>query len=149
MTFSDYYIFTDGSCLGNPGPGGWAFLVVKKVGSNKGKKIKLRSGKLDVTTNNLAEMKAMKEALLYIKQRCKSTTVTIYTDSKYVMNCLLRVWQPKIHLDKWRKLYSLIENTIHVKWIKAHTTNKGFRAMCNSIVDERAKNEAKEVLDTF
>ncbi len=150
--FSDYYIFTDGSCLGNPGPGGWAFLVVKKISDHRGKKVRLRSGNLNKTTNNLAEMEAMKNALLYLQQKWNNkqqtrTAITIYTDSKYVMNCLLGVWKPKIHADIWEQihcLYHLITDILFlkVKWMKAHTNLSSFRAKCNSVVDIRARYEA-------
>ena len=65
--------FTDGSCKGNPGPGGWA--AVLTYGEHR----KVISGELEMTTNNQAELVAIKEALTAIK---KPVELHVYTDSK-------------------------------------------------------------------
>ena len=71
-------IYTDGSCLGNPGPGGWSFIIRYKNG-----KIKESSGSKKNTTNNRMELIAAIEAIKYFK---KKTKINIYTDSKYLEN---------------------------------------------------------------
>jgi ribonuclease HI len=68
-------VYTDGSCLGNPGPGGWAVL---------GPDFKLSGGQ-DNTTNNIMEMTAVVKALEECIKR-KIVSVTIFTDSTYVKN---------------------------------------------------------------
>ena len=68
-------IYTDGSCLGNPGKGGWAAIIL-----SEGKKIELKGSKKD-TTNNQMELLAPIEAL---KKIPKGSKVQIFTDSKYV-----------------------------------------------------------------
>ena len=70
-------IYTDGSCLGNPGNGGWAAIIL-----NDGKKTEIKGSKKD-TTNNQMELLAPIEAL---KKIPKGSKVQIFTDSKY---CLL------------------------------------------------------------
>jgi len=71
-------VYTDGSCLGNPGPGGWAYLIENVIGRGGSK----------ITTNNIMEMTAVIKAL----EKCIEMgydTVTIYTDSNYVKLGLL------------------------------------------------------------
>ena len=70
-------IYTDGACFGNPGEGGWGAILIYKEFQKK------ISGFKKETTNNQMEIKAVIEALKIIK---KSSKITIYTDSKYVMN---------------------------------------------------------------
>ena len=70
-----YNIYTDGSCLGNPGKGGWAAIIIKD-----GKKTKIKGNKKD-STNNQMELLAPIEAL---KKIPKGSKVQIFTDSKYV-----------------------------------------------------------------
>ncbi len=69
-------IYTDGACRGNPGPGGWAALLIA------GKERKEVSGADTATTNNRMELMAVIGALNALKRRC---AVKLYTDSKYVL----------------------------------------------------------------
>ena len=69
-------IYTDGACSGNPGPGGWAALLIY------GDKTREISGGLPYTTNNKMELQATIEALKQLKEPC---IVELYTDSKYVL----------------------------------------------------------------
>ncbi len=75
-------IFTDGACSGNPGPGGWAAIMVSPLG-----KVKELGGSEAHTTNNKMELTAALEALVTLSKVKKLSTnlVTIYTDSKYVI----------------------------------------------------------------
>ena len=70
-------IWTDGSCLGNPGPGGWAFIATN------GKDVAERSGGESTTTNNRMELTAVIKALSAAK---KHDEIEIHTDSQYVKN---------------------------------------------------------------
>ena len=74
-------IYTDGSSLGNPGPGGWGTVVV-----DGSKIIKELGGYNKDTTNNRMELQAAIEALKYMHKIHKEDTVTIYADSAYVLN---------------------------------------------------------------
>lgn len=74
-------LYTDGACSGNPGPGGWAF-VLRDV--KTGKELTGSGGKRD-TTNNQMEMQAVIEGLGALKKRCR---VELYSDSSYVLQGL-------------------------------------------------------------
>ena len=118
-------IFTDGGCLGNPGPGGWA--VILQYGSQK----KELSGGEPDTTNNRMELRAAIAGLASLKEPC---SVTVYTDSQYVRRGIIewihkwkaRGWMrtaraPVKNADLWRELDA--EATRHqVKWtwLKGH-----------------------------
>ena len=86
-------IYTDGSCFGNPGPGGWAFIIKDKNG-----KILEFAGSENHTTNNKMELTAVIKSLLYIK---KNTILNIYTDSKYVKEGITN-WINKWKLNGWK-----------------------------------------------
>jgi ribonuclease HI len=84
------YIYTDGSSLGNPGPGGWAAILKYK---NSEKEI---SGGEKFTTNNRMELLAVIESLDKIKN--KNIPIELYTDSKYVVDSINKGW-----LFNWAK----------------------------------------------
>ena len=79
-------IYTDGSCIGNPGPGGWAAIILN------GDKQNIISGKKKVTTNNQMELMAAINALTFFSRKQK---IIIYTDSNYVKEGItnwIKVW---------------------------------------------------------
>lgn len=82
-------IYTDGACLGNPGPGGWAAILTY------GDTQKEISGHEAQTTNQRMELKAAVEALAALKRPCK---VNIHSDSAYLVNAFRQGW-----LDRWRR----------------------------------------------
>lgn len=115
-------IYTDGACSGNPGPGGWAAVLMY------GEKIKEISGGEKVTTNNKMELIAPIEALKQLKQPCR---VKLHSDSAYLINCFKDKWhvgwerngwvnskkEPVSNKELWQELLSLCK--IHeVEWIK-------------------------------
>ena len=141
-------VFTDGSCLGNPGNGGWAFLV-----NNKGV-ISSRSGyKLD-TTNNQMELIAAIKAIEYLINHEK---INIYTDSNYVKSGItswITNWKknnwktvsksPVKNKDLWERLDKLnCSKKIEWKWVKAHETNK-----LNNEVDLLARQAAETLTES-
>ena len=71
-------IYTDGGCSGNPGPGGWAFVILS--GDSK----VMLSGGEAATTNNRMELTAVISALRYISLNMQDSAITLYTDSQYV-----------------------------------------------------------------
>ena len=135
-------IYTDGSCLGNPGKGGWAAVIIN---DNKEEAI---FGSEKESTNNRMELTAAINALLKIKQDKK---IKIYTDSKYVKdgiekwisNWKLNNWKNANkkdvkNKDLWTKLDSLInKKEISWNWVKAHSINE-----YNNKVDILARNAA-------
>ncbi|HWE05889.1 MAG TPA: ribonuclease HI [Rhizomicrobium sp.] len=85
-------IFTDGACSGNPGPGGWAAIL------RSGRREKAISGGERATTNNRMEMTAAIRGLETLKL---PSTVTIYTDSRYLMDGAT-LWMKRWKLNGWR-----------------------------------------------
>ena len=136
-------IYTDGSCLNNPGNGGWAAII-----SNDGK-VKKISGSVKGTTNNKMELMAPIKALQKIE---KNQQIKIYTDSQYVRlgitnwihKWIKNNWQtskkdPVKNKELWVELYELT-NSYEVQWIwvKAHSGN-----VLNEEVDLLAKQAAE------
>jgi len=135
-------IYTDGSCLGNPGPGGWAAIII-----DDGKKTQIKGNKKN-TTNNQMELLAPIEAL---KKIPKGSKVEIFTDSKYVKSGItewIHNWkkngwktadkQPVKNKELWEEL-DLLANEFEISWnwVKAHSTDK-----LNNEVDLIAREEA-------
>ena len=135
-------IYTDGSCIENPGKGGWAAIIL-----DDGKKIEIKGNKKD-TTNNQMELLAPIEAL---KKIPKGSKVQIFTDSKYVKSGItewIHNWKKNgwktvnkkevSNKELWTEL-DLFNNEFEISWnwIKAHSTNK-----FNNEVDLLAKNAA-------
>ena len=135
-------IYTDGSCLKNPGDGGWAAIIIK---NGKNKNI---SGSEKNTTNNRMELLAPINAL---REMNDSSKITIYTDSQYVKlgitewinKWLNNNWQTSKkedvkNKDLWLELHNL-DKSLNVKWnwVKAHAGNP-----MNEEVDLMAKKAA-------
>ena len=89
---SEVEAFTDGACLGNPGPGGWAALL--RAGGSE----RMLAGGDSATTNNRMELMAAINALEALKRPCR---VTLTTDSRYVMQGIEQ-WVPKWVANGWR-----------------------------------------------
>ncbi len=136
-------LITDGSCLGNPGPGGWAAIL--RHGEHK----KELSGSDPRTTNNRMEMTAVIEALATLKQPCR---ILVEIDSEYVKNGITqwiyswkkRGWktsakQPVKNEDLWRKLdQAIAPHDIEWKWVKGHADHDD-----NNRCDELAREAAE------
>ena len=124
------YIYTDGACKGNPGPGGWGALLQY----NEHKK-EINGFSLD-TTNNIMELTAVIESLSIIKSKSE---ITIITDSNYVKDGItkwINNWKekgwktankkPVKNKTLWKKLDNLTNNhNITWKWVRGHTGNPG------------------------
>lgn len=120
------YIYTDGSCSGNPGPGGWGAIL------KHNSKVKKISGGNSDTTNNRMEITAVIEALKALKVPCN---VFLYTDSQYVCNSINNGWvnswkkrgwrksdnKPALNVDLWEELLTLLEkHNVEFNWVKGH-----------------------------
>ena len=92
---SEVHLFTDGGCSGNPGPGGWAYLLQHPA---TGKQIE-RSGGERETTNNRMELTALIEGLSALK---KPSCVQVFTDSVYVGKGITE-WMTKWKANGWRR----------------------------------------------
>lgn len=95
MTKSEVHLFTDGACSGNPGPGGWAFILRHPA---TGKELE-RSGGERESTNNRMELTAVVEGLAALKKPAK---VEIFTDSVYVGKGMVE-WLPKWKANGWKR----------------------------------------------
>jgi ribonuclease HI len=117
-------IFTDGACLGNPGPGGWAALL------RSGKHEKIIQGNEDQTTNNRMELMAALQALKSLTRPCQ---VDLYTDSEYLRrgitewmeNWRARGWKRKggslANVELWQALDTVVkEHQIKWHWVRGH-----------------------------
>ncbi len=145
-------IYTDGSCLGNPGPGGYC-AILKAFKDNTLIKEKIIKGAQANTTNNQMELKALVEALKHIKK--PNQHIIIYTDSKYVadgINKWLKNWIAKDfagvkNSDLWKELYKLLKlQNVEVNWVKAHQNDKTENSNNNNLCDKIAKEEAMKIL---
>ena len=127
----EYTIYTDGACSGNPGPGGWGFVVV----DNNNKKLLNKNGGEKLTTNNRMELTAVIRALDALKEPCK---VTLTTDSQYVVNSVEKKWlynwekknwirsknDPVPNTDLWKQLIPLLEKHVWVRGHNGHPENE-------------------------
>ncbi|ACS78245.1 MULTISPECIES: ribonuclease HI [Maridesulfovibrio] len=119
-------IYTDGSCLGNPGKGGYGAVLL----FNEHRK-ELSQG-YKKTTNNRMEMRAVIAALTELKEPCE---VTLYTDSQYVKNAFTKKWidnwqkngwktaakKPVKNKDLWLQFIPLLEkHDVTFRWVKGH-----------------------------
>jgi ribonuclease HI len=123
-------LFTDGACSGNPGPGGWAFILR----CNQTEKELERSDGDPQTTNNKMELTAVIRGLEALREPCD---VTLYADSSYVLqgmsswmaNWKRRGWQrkdgsrlvPVKNVELWKKLDELMQiHRVHFEHVKGH-----------------------------
>ncbi|MDP2636757.1 MULTISPECIES: ribonuclease HI [unclassified Pseudoalteromonas] len=135
-------IYTDGSCLGNPGPGGYGIFMLYN-----GHEKEMSQG-YTLTTNNRMEMLAAIVALESLTRPCE---INLTTDSQYVKqgieswvaNWKKRGWKtsakkPVKNVDLWKRLDEACNrHTITWKWVKGHSGNK-----YNEIVDDLARDAA-------
>ena len=106
------HIYTDGACLGNPGPGGWGAVIVQD-----GHKTEL-SGREDDTTNNRMEIMAAIKGLEATPERSE---VTIYSDSRYLVNTMTKGWKRKANTDLWTALDTVVlRRSVDWEWVKGH-----------------------------
>jgi|SRR5215475_1856969 len=124
-------IYTDGACIGNPGPGGYGVVLLY------GKHRKEISGGFRLTTNNRMEIFAAIAGLRALKSKCD---VTIYSDSQYVVNAIMkgwvRRWEAKgwmrnktdraVNIDLWEQMLDLLDNQNKVDfvWVRGHAGNR-------------------------
>lgn len=136
MTLKKLEIFTDGSSLGNPGPGG--FCAIIKYGD---KKVTAKGGEAH-TTNNRMEMSAIIAGLYVARKKFpKETVCGVYSDSNLIMETLKKGWKRKKNKDLWVKLDAAASkfSEISWQWIKGHAGHKE-----NTLADRIAVKEAKK-----
>ena len=92
-------LWTDGACSGNPGPGGWAAILVARDATGAVTKQVERSGGDPATTNNRMELQAVIEGLRALQ---RPSTVTVHIDSSYVMDAIVKRWYVGWQARGWK-----------------------------------------------
>ena len=136
-------IYTDGSSLGNPGPGGYGVVIPSNGGP-----LELSAG-YRRTTNNRMELLA---CIVGLEQLKKRSSVALYSDSRYVVDGLTKGWakkwrsnnwrksngEPALNVDLWKRLLSLCElHDVHFVWVKGHAGNPG-NERCDQLATQAA-----------
>jgi ribonuclease HI len=141
-------IYTDGACSGNPGPGGWGFVIID------GENTKSSSGCEPSTTNNRMELTA---AIKAIEAVDVTLPIILHTDSTYVQkgitewiirwkknNWITSSKKPVLNKDLWLQLDDYTQcRDISWIWIKAHQSNDNEDAVYNNMADELATSAIK------
>ena len=137
-------IYTDGSCKQNPGPGGWAAILVYK-----GKEKELCGGEPE-TTNNRMELLSVINALSALKEPCE---VLITNDSKYVVDGITKGWaeswkangwkksdkKPALNTELWDRLLTLCsEHKVSFEWVKGHAGHP-YNERCDTLAQGEAE----------
>ena len=105
-------VYTDGSCIGNPGPGGWAAIIVQDGAT------RTLHGREDNTTNNRMEILAVIKG---VEALPASVDVRVHSDSKYVINTMTKGWKRNANKDLWGKLDAEVgRRSVQWNWVKAH-----------------------------
>ncbi len=136
-------IYTDGSCHGNPGPGGYAAVLQRADRSTV-----IIHGAEWYTTNNRMELTAVIEGLKLVTS---PSAITIFTDSKYVADLINRsdlksfIKNPqKKNTDLIRRIVSLSDgHSVHANWIKGHAGNK-INEICDTLANDEANRLERE-----
>ena len=147
MTQKKVIIYTDGSSLGNPGPGGWGAVLMY------GRHRKELSGGFKLTTNNRMELLAAIEALKALKTD-KKQNVTLHSDSSYLVNSMTKGWiekwkqnnwmkktKPLLNVDLWKELFKQkMKHNVEFVRVAAH---KGIaeNERCDQLAKEAASQE--------
>lgn len=120
------YIFSDGACSGNPGPGGYGVIL-----RYEGREKELSGGEVE-TTNNRMELMGVITGLEALRYPCR---VILQTDSKYVVDSVTKGWargwrkngwkksdkSPALNVDLWERLLNLLDiHEVEFNWIKGH-----------------------------
>ena len=145
----EVFLYTDGACSGNPGAGGWAAVL------RYGKHEKELSGGEAQTTNNRMELTAVIEGLQALKESC---AVSVYSDSKYVVDAVNQGWarkwqqngwmrnkkEPALNPDLWEKLLTLLDrHQVAFYWVKGHDGHQE-NERCDRLAVAQVQNYLKK-----
>ena len=127
---NNFEIYTDGACIGNPGPGGWAAIVI-----HDGTQDQLAGGE-PKTTNNRMEITA---AIRGIEAAPPGSTLTVWSDSEYVIKTMTRGWKRKVNNDLWDQLDAAVaKRKVSWEWVRGHSGHP-----LNELADQLARDEAR------
>lgn len=147
-------IYTDGGCLGNPGPGGYG--VVLRYGEHE----KRLSGGFRQTTNNRMEIMAAITGLEALKSPC---SITLYSDSKYLVDAMRLGWverwkangwrrnkkEKAVNVDLWERLLAVCEgHTVSFVWIEGHAGHR-YNEACDVLSKQAAARADLPVDDGY
>jgi ribonuclease HI len=142
-------IYTDGACLGNPGPGGYGAVLIH------GDRTKEISEGFPETTNNRMELLAVISALEFLKTPCR---VTIFTDSQYISKAINQGWLEKWQKNGWKTsnrtdvknkdlwqalLKMLRKHRVSFEWVKGHSGDY-YNERCDVLAREAAEGLREE-----
>ena len=143
-------IYTDGSCLGNPGPGGYGAVITTPEESKE-----ISEG-YRLATNNRMEILAVIKALETLSQ---ISSVDVYSDSKYVVDAITKGWasrwrsngwmrnrkEPAINPDLWERLLDLCsQHLVKIKWVKGHSGDH-YNERCDYLAVAAAKGHDLQI----
>ena len=143
-------LYTDGACSGNPGPGGWAAILMYQ-----GHRKELSGGEA-ATTNNRMELMGVIEGLRALKEPC---SVELWSDSRYVIDALEKGWASRWRKngwmrskkeeaknpELWEELLRLTElHEMHYHWVKGHADNP-WNNRCDMLAVEQRDRFAGEI----
>ena len=141
---TDVTIHTDGSCLGNPGPGGYGAIL-----DYHGRRMELAGG-FARTTNNRMELLAAIIGLEALKRPCR---VALYSDSRYLVDAMEKGWavrwrkngwkrnrnQAAVNPDLWERLLDICQkHTVEFRWVRGHSGNR-YNELCDRLANDAAK----------
>ena len=144
----DVTVYTDGACSGNPGPGGWAAILIA------GEHQKEISGFAPETTNNRMEITAVLEAL---RALTRPSTVRVHSDSSYVVNAFRKRWldnwqrngwrtstgKPVENQDLWQALLAVAsQHKVHFEWVEGHASDR-LNNRCDEMAREAIRQHAR------
>ncbi len=142
-------VYTDGSSKGNPGPGGYGVVLISESGYRKEVSVGYRK-----TTNNRMELLAVVVALELLKK--KPTDVTVFSDSKYVVDAVEKKWLfgwekrgfgKKKNPDLWKRFLQIYRaHNVSFVWVKGHSNNIE-NERCDRLAVAAADNEKKHDID--
>ena len=131
-------VYTDGACRGNPGKGGWGAVLVYN-----GREKELSGGERE-TTNNRMELTAAIRSLACLKEPCE---VTLYSDSKYLVDAITKGWvyswkskgwkkadkSPALNVDLWEALLTELDrHKVTFVWVKGHDGHE-YNERCDAL----------------
>jgi ribonuclease HI len=140
-------IYTDGSSLGNPGPGGYGAILIS------GQRQRELSEGFTLTTNNRMEIMAALAALQALKRPCE---VTLHSDSQYLVNAMTMGWLKSWKKNGWRRKADTLKNAdlwqqldlaivphqITWRWVKGHAGNR-LNERCDQLATTAAKDSSR------
>ncbi len=143
-------LYTDGSCSGNPGPGGYGAILIY---NGHEKEI---SGGEKLTTNNRMELMAAIAGLEALREPCE---VDLYSDSKYLIDSITKGWakswrsrgwiksdkKPALNPDLWERLLNLLDtHEVTLHWVKGHAENQ-YNNRCDKLAVSETARHAGEL----